>query len=281
MSSLQELLVLANAANTAQQAAVTENDVTVHTVTNIVAGNPNTKTVLRSVAGRGYTGDREVRYNRLRLADCLAGFVVKAFVPTDGTARTSHVVTALNKSYGLQLDAADFVDKAADLKVSPDFVLEAKALSVKWMDNLNVTLTGDVQNIQAIIRTPTLAGFNYLAAAGIMDGSFYSYAGKENTDLPAAFGSGLGPIDTVYQGMFNQALPDAWVYTAGKKDFNYYGGYKVYGGDNIPANFPVEVKNTQFVNNPNWQKVCIIRLDPAQCQNVSGYLFFYGTPKVV
>lgn len=281
MSSLQELLVLANAANTAQQAALTETDVTVFSVTNVVAGNPNTKTVLRSVPGRGYTGDREVRYNRLRLADWLTGFVVKAFVPTDGTARTAQVVAGLNKTYGLSLDAADFVDKAADLRVSPDFVLEPKALSVKWMDNLNVTLTGDVQNIQAIIRTPTLAGFNYLAAAGVMDGSFYSYAGKENTELPVVFGPGLGNIDTVYQGMFNQCLPDAWVYTAGKKDFNYYGGYKVYGGDNIPANFPVEVKNTQFIHNPNWQKVCIIRLDPAQCQNVSGFLFFYGTPKVV
>lgn len=280
MSSLQELLVLANAANTAQQAAVTENDVTVFTVTNVVGENPNTKTVLRSVAGRGYTGDREVRYNRLRLADWLAGFVAKAFVPSDGTARTSHVVTALNKAYGLQLDAADFVDKVADLTTSPDFVLEAKALSVKWMGDLNVLLTGDVQNIQAIIRTPTLAGFNYLAPVGMMDGSFYSYAGVENTAFPVVFGGGLGPIDGQYQPMFTQCLPDTWVHSSGKKDFNYFGGYKVYGGDNIPANFPAEVRDTQFVSNPNWQKVCIIRLDPAQCQNVSGYLFFYGTPKV-
>ena len=279
MSSLQELLVLANAANTAQNAAVTEADVTVLSVTNVVAGNPNTKTVLRSVPGRGYGGDRELAYNRMRLTDWLFGLVVKAYVPTDGTARTAHVVTALNKTYGLGLDAADFVDKAADLRVSPDFVLEPTSKSVKWVENLTVTLTGDVQHIATIIRTPTLAGFNYPAAAGVMDGSIYSYTGKENTGFPAAFSATLGPIDNAYQAMFNSALTEPWVYTAGKKDFNYFGGYKVYGGDNVPANFPAEVRNTQFVSNPNWLKVCIIRLDPAQCQNVAGYLFFYGTPK--
>lgn len=92
--------------------------------TNVTLGNPsalngdasgkNTKVTVTAIAGQGYTGTADVKYNRLNLQTDVADLILGgAFSLVDADyATVADLLTAINAALGLTLQAADLSNAA-------------------------------------------------------------------------------------------------------------------------------------------------------------------------
>ena len=271
-----ELIALVNKANTAQKAAFTEADLTLDTIAT-ATGAQNTTAVLHGVEAKKYVGQLSINYNRMELGTYFDPYKIQAGFPKEG-GRTADVVTSLNKTYGWNFTADQFVDEAIPAGTTT-YELKAKPAALKWIGKVTVLLAVKTVQLADVIVVKDLVGFNYQVPAAQINGVIYSWELPETTD-PLWFSGNLGIIGDAQLAAWNAVMPNTWVHNAGAKvDWNTAGANKVYFGDNVEASWPAEFKAAGFRANPAYAKACFLKLEPNRCQNVAGWIVFYNTKR--
>lgn len=270
-----ELIALVNKANTAQQSAFVEADLTLDTIAT-ATGAQNTTAVLHGVEARKFVGQMSISYNRLDLGTYFDPYKIQAMFPKEG-GRTADVVAGLNKAYGWNFTADQFVDEAIPAGTQT-YELKAVAGAIKWIGKVSVKLTVKTVPLSEVIVVQDLVGFNYQVAPPLINGVIYTWNTPESTHA-YLFGGSAGIIDAQYLPVINPLLPDVWVDKAGSENFNIAGARKVSFGANVEANWPTEFKQAGFRTNPAFANACFIKLDATRCKNVGGWLVFYNTPR--
>lgn len=270
-----ELIALVNKANTAQKAAFVEADLTLDTIAT-ATGAQNTTAVLHGVEARKFVGQMAIQYNRMDLGTYFDSYKIQAMFPKDG-GRTADVVAGLNKAYGWNFTAEQFVDEAIPAGTQT-YELKAIAGAIKWIGKVSVKLTVKTVPLAEVIVVQDLVGFNYQVAPPLINGVIYTWNTPETTHA-YLFGGNTGTIDGSYLPVLNPLLPDVWVHSAGEADFNIAGAYKAGFGANEEANWPAEFKAAGFRTNPAFANASFFKLNATRCKNVGGWLVFYNTPR--
>ena len=162
-----ELIALVNKANTAQLAAFVEADLTLDTIAT-AAGDQNTTAVLHGVEARKFEGQMAISYNRMDLGTFFDPYKIQAMFPKEG-GRTADVVAGLNKAYGWNFTADQFVDEAIPAGTQT-YELKAIAGAIKWIGKVSVKLTVKTVALSEVIVVHDLVGFNYQVTPPLING---------------------------------------------------------------------------------------------------------------
>jgi hypothetical protein len=103
---------------------------------------PNTALEITAVAGKGYTGNDTVNYNRIDIGAMFTAWAVTATV-SNGASYTnaSDLLPTLNSQYGLNLQVSDIVEGAIGASSYPfTYTLVMAADSLTYIGSLAVTL---------------------------------------------------------------------------------------------------------------------------------------------
>jgi hypothetical protein len=126
---------------------------------------PNTSVQVSAVANQGYTGNVTVNYNRLDIQNQ----VFSVLAPSGATvvnaggsmATVNDVVTAINSTYNLNLQAGDVSNASTELSLSEDAgscTIEIAAGSLTYTGSLNVTITQQQVALSQAVTTTALSG---------------------------------------------------------------------------------------------------------------------------
>lgn len=159
---LQILVDLINATNAT---ALTTTDITFTAPTVTSAGAKNTAVTINAVALSGYTGTRDLTYDRVDLAT-IPGSRSNEFHL--GSATTAHdLIPALNAAYQLNLQVSDIENDALPVFSGTDpmekepFVLRAKTGSYIFRGSLTLSIDGNDVDLATLITTTELNGLFY------------------------------------------------------------------------------------------------------------------------
>lgn len=282
-----KLLALVNRDN---QSKLVEEQVTF----GIPAINPdvsilrNTKLRLTAVAGKGFRGYVDVWYNRIDLGILFKN--VSANVGLDITeGMTSDVLIPLiNEKYGTQFEVEDF-DTPTELDIAGGVAtMTAKVDNVAYISSFDVKYGLEEVDLDSVILITTLTGFNYpnsdttKGQAGI-----YSY-NLDGSSHPTDYWGTLavGEVTEAIVAPFNQAyhVDETWVFDAEAGttpeglepipavDFNLAGAEVIYNGE-------VTAAPAEYLINPVYTKVVLIKLSEEKCANFGGVLSVYHAGK--
>jgi hypothetical protein len=159
---LQILIDLINETNVT---ALTTQDVTFTAPSVLGSGNKNTGVRITAVNGRGYTGQRDLTYDRVDLA-AIPGARNKTF--NIGSVTSAHgLIPALNAAYQLNLQPEDIEDDAmptfdgSDPLETEAFTLRAKTGSYIFRGSLELIIDGNDVDLATLITVTELNGLSY------------------------------------------------------------------------------------------------------------------------
>lgn len=161
--SAQQILI--DLINESNATALTVADVTFSAPTVQASGNRNTGITITAVANSGYTGHRDLTYDRVDLAQ-VPGSRNKVFNIGSVTSALG-LLPAINAAYGINLTADDVYDDAMPTFGGTDpletevFVLRAKPTSLVYRGQLELTMDGNDVDLATLITVTELNGLNY------------------------------------------------------------------------------------------------------------------------
>ncbi len=130
------------------------------------AGAKNTKVVITAAVGSGYTGTRDIFYNRVDLATVPGA---RSTIFQVGNAdQLSELVPEINTAYGINLTTDDFTEAAIPAfpgqmpHETQTIDLVAKATSLIWRGQVTLTLNANDIALSAAIPTNELNGLTYV-----------------------------------------------------------------------------------------------------------------------
>lgn len=223
----------------------------------------NTKGIVRAVeASKAYTGQREVKYNRLDAMELFYG--VPKFIELAANQLDEYTVVGyLSKRYGLELDVA-YIDavtlgqgyvEVAFADKSP--IISGKARFNYYLSSIDLSEL-IVDGVVGSLHTPEInSAANISLYSYPLDLTFVKYDIEglaTNANAPAALAEVL-----------NAVTGDPWVISAQSGEFNLGEAKLVFQGLSSEANSKGHPANTQF------PKCAIFRLSNL-CTNFSGLL---------
>lgn len=162
---MSNVAVLLGLVNTKNSTAFTEAQLTFgapSVIEGALEGQRNTHVTVTGVTAAGYKGDFELSYTRLDLTKAFEGVAggLKAFGPrTSGT--TLDLLDDIKLQTGVELTADDIVEEAVDFSVAGTHVLKAKAGGLKWIGQVDVAISLDLEDINDTLTQGDLDGFTY------------------------------------------------------------------------------------------------------------------------
>ncbi len=162
LTPLQILVALINATNAT---SLTTSDITFGAVSVLTEETKNTAVTITAVANSGYTGTRDLTYDRIDFAD-VPGSRSKEFVKGSAT-HVVDLIPAINAAYQLNLQVGDYVNSLLptfDGLVPHDmkpFNLTAAAGSYIFIGEIELTLDGNDVDLADLITTTELEGLSY------------------------------------------------------------------------------------------------------------------------
>lgn len=161
-SASQILIDLINESNAT---SLTVADVTFSAPVVEASGTRNTGITITAVANSGYTGFRDLTYDRVDLA-AVPGSRSNVFHL--GSAATAwDLLPAINAAYGINLTSDDVENdpmpafSGTDPQEAEPFTLRAKAGSLVYRGSVLLSIDGNDVDLATLITTTELNGLNY------------------------------------------------------------------------------------------------------------------------
>lgn len=151
--------------NEANATALTPADITFSVPTETESGNRNTAITITAVANSGYTGTRDLTYDRVDLAQ-VPGSRNKEFNIGSVTS-VFGLLPAINAAYGINLTEADVEDTAMPTFEGTDplekatLVITAKPGSLVYRGSVELVIDGNDVDLATLITVTELNGLNY------------------------------------------------------------------------------------------------------------------------
>lgn len=162
--ALQILVDLINATN---GTSLTLTDIDFSACAATGGGNRNTGVTITAKPNTGYTGHRDLTYDRVDLAS-IPGSRSKVF-QLGSAVSAKDLLPALNAAYGLNLTTDDIIDDpmptftGGDPAEQEPFTLRAKATSYIYRGSVVLTMDANDVDLQNLITTTELNGLFYPA----------------------------------------------------------------------------------------------------------------------
>lgn len=161
---LDIMCALINATNAT---SLTKNDITFGAISVQASGNKNTGVTITAKAGSGYTGTRDLTYDRVDLAT-IPGTRSNEFALGSAT-KAIDLIPAINAAYQLNLQPEDYENDdlptfdGVDPQEKKPFTLRAKAGSYIFRGSVNLLIDGNDVDLAQLITVTELDGLTYPA----------------------------------------------------------------------------------------------------------------------
>ncbi len=159
--------IIVDLINADNATSLVKADLTFSAITVLGSGNRNTQVTITAVGGSGYTGTRDLTYDRIDLATVPGSRSVT--FPIGSATNAVDLIPAINAAYQLNLQVADYDnDPLPTFTGTPDethpFTLNAKAGSYIFRGSVNLIISGNDVDLADAITVTELNGLTYPAA---------------------------------------------------------------------------------------------------------------------
>lgn len=229
-------------------------------------GGDNTSLLITSKGQTStYDGSVTVRYHRTDLSDLVT--LVPVSIRGYNITTLLGVAQRLNALYGLNFTADDIVDGPANLVDGAGTVtLVAKETSIRWVGQVDITLTLGDRPIGDFLTVTRLPGLNYPAPTTEKPyAAVYAYWRDFSTEQAglSTVQVGSAQIAAVLAALIN-VTGDAWSSSEAQR-FSLMGASVTYAGDTSGS----ELSNTDY------DKVIIVQLNETNSVGLSGSLIIH------
>lgn len=157
--------IIVDLINSTNATSLTKANLTFGAVSVLGSGNKNTGVTITAVAGSGYTGTRDLTYDRIDLAT-VPGSRSTEFALGTATMAVD-IIPAINAAYQLNLQPEDYENDAlptfdgATPHDKKPFILRAKAGSYIFRNQVSLLIDGNDIDLATLITTTELNGLTY------------------------------------------------------------------------------------------------------------------------
>lgn len=273
-SSLDLVIDLINAANTATKAKFDETKILVSNPTVLDASDAsghNTKAHVSAVKGGGYVGNVDVTYNRLDIGLLFKGIAANLDLGSTVPKTTKDLLDSLNARFGLGLTEDDIEDQPIDTSASQPWTttVAIKTSSLAYLGTLTLTIGPDPEvgeRLNTVVLTTNLNGLMYpnddTSKAQAREYSWNIDANSISAWLEQRT-TGDKIADNAFATELNKVVAELWTYDGAEaKDYNTANAEVVYAG----------VNDATQDTNQKFSRIVQFKLDETLCANMGGIL---------